>query len=340
MKKFSVSLMAILLISALVVSCGGSKEAPASSAAPAASEAKQEPLTLTLGHTNAETDPRQTMVLNFAKLVDQKTGGKVKVEVYAGGTLGNGKDEIEALRMGTQDILVEGYAIMGMFSDMCMDSLPYLYKDYNHFMKCWYESDVGKTWIQYAADIGYTAFAPSYRGFRNVTSVKPLKTAADVAGLKIRTPSSEPFVSTWTNLKAQATPMDLAEVITGLQQKTIEAQENPLMLSYSYGFADVCKYLILTRHSCGADVYMMDSERFKKLPQAYQSALMEAAVESAKEISAVGAKLEEEYIAKFKEKGVEVIEPDKASFNKAFAGFVDKTFPKMSDIVKKIAAVN
>lgn len=334
----------LLVVIIIILSLAGCSKASdtagnAASSSAAKNAADEGTVKLILGHTNAETDPRQTMVENFANQVSEKTGGKVTVEVYSSGKLGNGKEEIEGLSMGTQDILVEGYAIMAMFSNKCMDSLPYLYRDYNHFMNSWYNSKAGETWIGYAADAGYTAFAPSYRGFRDVTSMKPLSSVKDIAGLKIRTPDSEPFVSTWTNLKAQATPMDLAEVITGLQQGTIEAQENPVLLSYNYGFADICKYLILTQHSCGADIFMMSSERFNKLPEAYRTVLVEAATICAKEISESNESLEQEFIRKFADKGVKVVTPDIDSFRLAFEGFAEKKFPQMAEIVGMIAAV-
>jgi tripartite ATP-independent transporter DctP family solute receptor len=330
-------LVVILTVFLSLAGCSRANDSAGNAVSPNA--AGEGAVKLLLGHTNAETDPRQTMVENFAKQVSEKTGGKVTVEIYSSGKLGNGKEEIEGLSMGTQDILVEGYAIMAMFSNKCMDSLPYLYRDYNHFMNCWYNSKAGEVWIEYAADAGYTAFAPSYRGFRDVTSMKPLATVQDIAGLKIRTPDSEPFVSTWTNLKAQATPMDLAEVITGLQQGTIEAQENPVLLSYNYGFADVCKYLILTQHSCGADIFMMGNERFNKLPEGVQTILVEAAIICAQEISKNNESLEQEFIRKFADKGVQVLTPDIDSFRLAFEGFAEKKFPQMAEIAGMIAAV-
>ena len=359
MKKRIALLLAVLMVCALVVGCSNASTPAANANASSSAKVNEsaggtatssskagsdafadlEPITLVLGHTNAETDPRQTMVEKFAKVVEEKTGGKLTIKIYASGELGNGKEEIEGLGMGTQDILVEGYAIMAMYSKQCMDSLPYLYRDYDHFMNCWYNSEVGDMWTKYASDAGYTVFGASYRGFRDVTSMKTFTKAEEVAGLKIRVPSSEPFVSTWTSLKAQATPMDLSEVITGLQQGTIQAQENPVLLSYNSGFCDVCKYLILTQHSCGADVFIMDNKHFSKLPEAYQTVIKETAAECSKEISISNKALEQEYIQKFADKGVEIIKPDMESFRKAYAGFVDKYFPQMADIADKIAAV-
>jgi tripartite ATP-independent transporter DctP family solute receptor len=344
MKKRIASLGIVLVACLLAAGCSNSNANPASGGAAASSPAagsntSAESVKLVLGHTNPENDLRNTMALQFAKLVSEKSNGKVTVDVFSSAKLGNGQEEIEGLRMGTQDILVEGYAIMAMFSDKCMDVLPYLYRDYEHFMKCWYDSKVGELWIQYAAEVGFTAFGPSYRGFRNLTSMRSVTTAKDAEGLKIRTPSTEPFVSTWKNLKAQATPMDLSEVIPGLQQGTIEATENTVVLSYNMGLADICKYLTMTKHACGADIYMMDTKRFDKLPKEYQTVIIDAANTSAKEISKTLVDLEPTYVQKFADKGAKVINPDINTFNKAFESFVSTKFPKMSEIAGMIAAV-
>ena len=313
----------------------------ATTAAPAATEAakKADPITLVLGHTNAESDTRQTMVLKFKDIVEEKTNGEILIDIYAGGTLGGSREEIEGLKMGTQDILVEGYNIISFYSDMCNDTMPYMYRDYDHFMKCWYDSKVGEMWTKYAADAGFTVFGPSYRGYRVVTSMKPFHNADEVAGLKIRVPGGDVWAKTWQTLGAQPTPMDLSEVITALQQGTVEAQENPVLLSYNNGFADVVKYLIRTNHVCGADVFIMDSDRFAQLTAEQQQILKDAAVEAAKEISKVNLDSEEDYIKKFQEKGVEIIEPDMDSFMSKFTTFAEDNFPNQAEVVKAIAEV-
>lgn len=302
-------------------------------------ETDGEPVTLVLGHTNSETDSRQTEVLKFKELVEERTNGQVLIEIYPGGVLGNQQEETEGLKLRTQDILVEGYNIVSFYSDYCNDTLPYLYDNYDHFMACWYDSEVGDMWKGYAADAGFTVFAPAFRGFRVTTSNKKFTNADEIAGLKIRVPGGDVWSKTWEQLGAQPTPMDLSEVITGLQQGTVEAQENPVLLSYSYGFADVVDYLILTNHVCGADVFIMDSDRFSELSEEYQEIIVEAAEEAAKEISTYNYEEEANYIQMFADKGVEVIEPDLESIRSKFATFVEDNFPENTEVVEAIRKV-
>jgi len=299
MKKRALAIVLTACMGLLAACSGGSKPAATQAAAPAATQAApaatqaaapaateaakpKETITLRLGHTNAETDARQKEVLKFKELVEERTNGGIKVEVYAGGVLGTAREMVEGLPLGTCEIVVEGYNCMSYFSDKTYDPAPYLYDSYEHFMKCWYDSPVGPKWTEYAAEVGYTVFAPSFRGFRITTSKVPFYDAEGVKGLKIRTPNTKIFVDTWTQLGAQATPMNLSETLTGLQQGTVEAQENPVIMSYTSGFYDVCKYIIKTNHSCGADIFMMDTDFFNSLDPEYQKIIVESATECAK----------------------------------------------------------
>lgn len=301
--------------------------------------AAKSPVTIRIGHTNAETDSRHVMLLKFADLVKERTQGKVIVDVHGGGTLGTAREMVEGLQIGMLEAVVEGYSCMSYFTNKGMDTLPFLYDNYDHFMKCWYNSDIGAMWISYAEEVGFEVFAPSYRGFRIVTSTKPFTNADEVKGLRIRTPTISPFLETWKALETQATPMALSEVLTGLQQGTVEAQENPAGLSYTFGFYDACKYVIKTNHVCGADIFMMSKEYFSSLDTDVQKVFKDTAIECAKEVSKFNVDNEENMIRAFEEKGCTIINPDVESFRKKLADFVEKYFPHMKDICAKIAMV-
>jgi len=340
MKK--IAMLFTLGIVLITVACGNSNSTSSSSSEPKPDvveehgDISKEPVTLILGHTNSETDSRHTMVMKFKNLVEERSNGEVLIDIFAGGTLGNQTEEIEGLKMRTQDILVEGYNIISFYSEYCNDTLPYLYDNYEHFMACWYDSEVGDMWKNYASDAGFAVFGPAFRGFRVTTSMKPFTNADEIAGLKIRVPGGDVWSKTWQQLGAQPTPMDLSEAITGLQQGTVEAQENPVLMSYNYGFADVCDYLILTNHVCGADIFIMDSNRFSELSEAHQKILIEVAEECAKEISQENYEDESDYIQLFKDKGVTVIEPDLESIRGRFTTFVKDNFPENTEVVEAI----
>jgi TRAP-type C4-dicarboxylate transport system substrate-binding protein len=131
----------------------------------------------------------------------------------------------------------------------------------------------------------------------------------------------------------------MGEVLTGIQQGTVEAQENPPILSYNFGLADVCKYLIRTNHRWSADVFMMDKAYFEKLPAEAQKAILEAGQEAADFTSQLNTDGEEGSFKKWAEAGVEILSPELDGFRKATADLVKDSFPDLLTWVEKIKAV-
>jgi TRAP-type C4-dicarboxylate transport system substrate-binding protein len=130
----------------------------------------------------------------------------------------------------------------------------------------------------------------------------------------------------------------MTEVLTGIQQGTVEAQENPPILSYNFGLADACKYLIKTNHRWSADVFMMDQAYFSKLPADIQKAILEAGGEAAAYTSKLNTDGEGDSFRKWAEAKVEIIEPELDGFRKATANVVQDNFPDLAGWVGKIKA--
>ena len=157
-----------------------------------------------------------------------------------------------------------------------------------------------------------------YRGPRQLTTTKRMvKTAADVKGLKIRVPEIAPMLATWKALGASPTPMAWPEVFTGLQQGSIEGQENPLELIASSKLWEVQKFLTLTNHVRVAWIVLLDERLWKRMtPETQQimtSSWREVSADMEKQVLASEQKL----IDEIKSHGVTVIEPDVESFRQA-----------------------
>ena len=161
----------------------------------------------------------------------------------------------------------------------------------------------------------------------------------EARGLKIRAPNIQMYIKTWQALGASPTPLAITETFTALQQGTVDAQENPVVECYGHGFYDVCDYLILTNHVYGADVFVFNEQYFASLQDDIQTAIEEAALEAAEWRNNVAVEMEKEYVEKFKEKGVTVIEPDVESFRNKLDGFIEREFPDLVPWVDKIKAV-
>lgn len=338
MKKILAILLATTVLAASAMGCSSSSKS--GSASGASTDSASGTITLRLAHINPKTDPKEQEAEKFADLVKEKTGGAVKIDIYAGGVLGSTDDLIKGLKLGTDDIVIEGFGTLPSYTKLAfLDNVPYLFRDYDHFMQVW-TGDVGDEILKDAGgQADMKLFGPSYRGVRVLTSTKKVTTVDDLKGLKIRVPNDTMSLKTWQTLGCNPTPMDMTEVLTGLQQHTIEAQENPIILSYSYGLYDTCKYLIETNHRNSADVFMMNLEKFNKLSPSIQKALVDSSKEAAEYVSKINHDGENEYLKKWQEKGVEIITPDLTEFKNKCAGIVDSDYPELKEYVDKIKAV-
>ncbi len=296
-------------------------------------------IVLKLANVSPVGDPRDMAATKFAEAVEKKTNGKVQVDVFSGGTLGDWRETIEGLKPGIVQVVLESVGTLEPYTSLAaIDAVPFMYRDEDHFKKVWY-GDLGK---QLLNDVGaqgqFELMGPMHRGARYVTSKKKIETADDVNGLKIRVPNIKIYMKTWEKLGATATPMAFTEVYTGLQQGTVEAQENPLTLSYSSAFYEVCPYLIKTKHVYSLDVFIFDRTYFANLPDDIKNAVSEAANEAAEWRTNYIIEKEAEYIKMFEDKNVTVIEPDIDTFTAKLEGFIND-FPELKDLVAKIQAI-
>lgn len=333
-KRVLTYVVVLLCLSVLVTACGSqSNQTPIESA-------EEEVIVMKLANANPPGDIKDQAALKFAELVDEKTSGKVKVEVFSGGTLGDWKTTIEGLGLGVVQVVIEGLGSLDAWAPIAkLSTTPYLIRDAEHFLSV-FNDPVGKEFIEEVEKQGnFKLVGPMYRGARVVTSKKPFYNVDELQGLKIRVPNTELMIRIWQELGASPTPLALTETFTALQQGTVDAQENPVIESYGHGFYDVCKYLIRTNHCLGADIFIFDADYFNGLPQEIQAALEEAANEAAAWRNDFAIKSEEEYIKKFEEKGVTIIEPDLKSFQEKLDGFLEDYAPELVPMAEKIKAV-
>jgi TRAP-type C4-dicarboxylate transport system substrate-binding protein len=161
-------------------------------------------------------------------------------------------------------------------------------------------------------------------GPRHLTSNKPINSPADLKGVKIRVPEVETYVAAWKMLGATVTPMAVTEMFMGLKQGTIDAQENPLELIYTFSLNEVQKYVNLTAHIY-SDWEITVSERwFKSLSPDLQKVVYEGLVEMGKAESRYQAADEAELERKLKEKGMTFNPVDVSKFREALKDLPDQ----------------
>ena len=276
------------------------------------------PITLKLGHV-AASDPKdnwQAGALKFAELVDQKTGGAVKVQVFPSSQLGNDRDMAEGMRLGSVDFSLNAGVLSNFEPRMGLLEIPYIFRDVDHMRKA-LNGPVGEELASALQKSGIRVLGWWERGPRQLTSNKPVKGIADLKGMKVRVPEIPVSVDAWRAFGANPTPMAFGEVYSGLQQKVIDGQENPLAIISGSKLNEVQKYLVKTNHVYGYVALAMSEKTFQKLSPEHRNAIRDAA----KEATAFENKLvwdnEQQLQKDLQAKGMQFVDVNTAEFEAA-----------------------
>jgi tripartite ATP-independent transporter DctP family solute receptor len=281
---------------------------------------QDKPIVLKLGHAVAPEHPYHLGAVKYSELVAQRTKNKVKIDVYPSTQLGNERDMVEGLQLGTIDLVVTSTGPLGGFvPKMFIVDLPFLFRDREHAYKV-LDGPIGRDLLDAFATKGIKGLAFWENGFRQITNnVRPIEKPEDLKGIKIRTMENKVHLASFRAFGASPTPMAWSEVYTALQQKTIDAQENPIAIIYHQKIAEVQKYLSLTGHFYSPTPLLMSLKAFNALPKDIQKIFMDTAIECATYERNLLRDSEAKQIAELKAKGMQVTTPNKKSFQDAAA---------------------
>jgi tripartite ATP-independent transporter DctP family solute receptor len=220
--------------------------------------------------------------------------------------------------MGSGDISI-------FFPRYLVFEVPYVLRDYDHFWKFW-NGPVGKIVNDVPLkEKGVRTVGIVYRGPRLLTANRPIKTPAEMKGLKLRLPEIKPWMEVWKSLGAQPTPVPFQEVYMALKTGVVEAQENPPESIWSLKFFEAQKYLMRTEHIYSACKYQISMKWFDTLKKSDQDLILKAWEDSAKYANEMAVAADKDYTAKLqKEGGMTLIEVDKAAFAKAVEPAMEK----------------
>lgn len=214
--------------------------------------------------------------------------------------------------------------------------MPFLFSSNEDAYKI-LDGGIGQELLGKLESANLKGLAYAERGFRNLTnSVRPVKTAADIAGLKIRVMENVVYTTTFKALGVNAVPMAWSEALTALQQSTIDGQENPINVLHSYKLWETQKYCTLTRHAYASAIITMSLDVFNGLPADVQQVFLDAAQQAAEYERQWVADNEATQLQALKDGGMEVIEdPDIASFQAAVQSVYD-SYPQYADYLNRI----
>ena len=331
MKSVKMLLTSCLLIAAMALSgCGGAEKKP--EAKPAAG-----PQTIKLAHVVNEKDGFHIAALKFKELVEARTKGAVKVEVFPNASLGDERTLIEGMQIGTiaMGVITNG-PVANFLPEIAAFEMPFMFASPEEAYKV-LDGPVGQKVLAKLDAINLKGLAYAERGFRNLTnSKKVVKTPADMAGLKIRVMENPVYIDTFKTLGTNAVPMAWTEALTALQQGTIDGQENPINVIYSFKLNETQKYLTMTKHSYAPALFLMSKKVFGSFNKETQDILVKAAQEAAVHERKWNAEQLTEQLKALKEKGMQITDPDTAAFQAAVKPVYDKYGPKFGTLLDDI----
>ena len=234
-----------------------------------------------IGYVPIETHPVGLAVEEFARLVAEKTDGRVTFETFAGGTLGNEPQMQSSIQTGFLEVMVGPTSnLVGAFPGFGLFDLPFFFRDHEA-VDAVFDGRVGDELFAQLEEQGIVGLAYWDNGFRHMTNaIRPIETVEDIAGLKIRVIPNPLFIATFEALGANPVPLPYPELYNALESGTVDAQETPVGLIYSTKFYEVQEYLTLTGHVYSPYVLLASKQWFDGLSEEDQALVMEAAAES------------------------------------------------------------
>lgn len=314
--------------------------APTTAAAPAPAKAPAQVLEFKFAEIQPVNGIYAKYEGQFAKLLEERTGGAVKTSVFAGGALGGEKDILEGMHLGSVQVSLIGLTLIP-FLDVIWG--PYVFRDNDHAHKV-LDGEIGQGWKDRVLKesgglrlIDYVYFGPRELTTKNT----PGKTPAELKGLKIRVMEAPIYIATWRALGASPVPMAWPEVFTGLQQGTIDAQENPLELIVSNSLFEVQKYASITNHVRPFRFLLVSDAAFSKLSKEHQQIFTDTWKEVSKLIEKDYISSDQQYLDTLKSKGMTIVEPDLAAYKEATKDVWKEFMPKAwgEGVYEKVQAV-
>lgn len=286
-----------------------------------------ETFNLQAGHSLPEDHPYHLGFLEMAENVEERTDGRVTIEVFANSEIGAERELTEGMGLGTVDLVVSSTApVTNFVPELEVLDVPFLFNDRESAVEI-LEGEIGDELFTKLEENGIIGLSWGENGYRHITNAeRPINTPADLQGLKIRTQENEIHLAAFEALGAQPTPMAWTEAITALQQGVVDAQENPAIVADQFSLYDANQqYMSLTGHVYSVAIYMMSQQTYDQLPEDLRDIVMEEGQKVGSMERDLIVEMEQESLQNLKDEGVEIIEDiDTAPFQEAVRPVYDQ----------------
>lgn len=299
--------------------------------------------TLKLAHGLNVDHPVHLGMVYMADRLAEKSSGQLRIEIYPSNQLGNERQCLELLQIGSLAMTKVSASVMENFAPKIqVMGLPYIFRDRDHGYAV-LDGPIGQELLAEGEQFwlkGLAYFDAGYRSF--YTKDRPVKTPADLDGLKIRVQESAVAMELVRSLGAAPTPISWGELYTALQQGVVDGAENNPPSFYTSRHYEICKYYSLNEHTSVPDLLVIGKVAWEGLTPQEQQWLTEAAYEATVEQRTLWQAAEQEALTAVQEAGVEIIRPDKTTFFKKTQAMLEayQDQPELYDLIQRIQSVD
>lgn len=293
-----------------------------------------------LAHTLPQTHPVHKGILEFQKVLREKSKGKLVVKIFPDGQLGSERETLELLQIGSVAITKVSAATLSNFiPEYHIFGIPYLFEDKEHQFDV-LEGDIGKSILEKGSKFWLRGLCYYDAGSRSFyTSKKAIRVPEDLNGLKIRVMNNQMAINMVNALGGSPTPMAYGELYTAIQQGVVDGAENNPPSFVSSNHYEVSKYYTIDQHSSVPDVLLIGTKYWNKLTEQEKKWVQEAADKSSQAQKRFWSESVEESMAKARQSGVEIIIPEKSLFQEksksVLESFLEEN-PEMKTLISKI----
>ena len=285
---------------------------------------------LSIAHIGALESPSNLAVEHFIELVEERSGGSIKITNYPASQLGADRDILEGSVGGTIDMGIPAAGVSTLYlPEYYIFDAMYMFESEEHLKKV-AEGELGQEIADKFLDkTGVRVLTQNWeRGTRQSIFSKDVEDLPDFAGVKIRLPEIDSYLKGYELLGAKPTIIAFNETYSSLQQGVVDGMECPLDWIYDNKFYEVCKNLVMTNHVYSVMTVLINDQKFNTLSDEQKKILEEASVEAGNYQNDLLHEKEEEYLKMMKEEGVKVYEPDLKPFR-------DAVEPMLPDMVNE-----
>lgn len=294
------------------------------------------------GNDQTASSPVTARAMEMWRAVEHETGGRLVVKTFPDSTLGGDTQMMQQVRSGALHFLTEAGLILGNVVPLAqIDGLAFAYKDEATAYRAM-DGELGEYVRKEISTKGMYCFPrPWTNGFREITANKPIRSAADLEGLKIRVPASPLMVDMFKSLGASPTPINVSELYTALQTHVVEAQENSLINTNQSKLYEVQKTINFSNHCWSCWWFLANTDAWNALPHDIQDVVTRNVIKYGALQRRDSAQLTASLADKLHRQGMQLVQCDIGSFKAKLGGYYanwkDKFGPTAWSLLEKTA---